>query len=132
MGFSDFRLVGDGYRQFAAWVRELKGYSGVYVIRDLAGTVLYCGESHTGRLYHTLTRHFQAWSGETAGPTYHRDRVDVSVSVVPTAEAVSLQNAVILALNPEDNRRVPAYALVSDEDDAPPPAEDDGTSDIPF
>ena len=132
MGFSDFRLVGDGYRQFAAWVRELKGYSGVYVIRDLAGTVLYCGESHTARLHHTLTRHFQAWSGETAGPTYHRDRVDVSVSVVPSSEAVSLQNAVILALNPEDNRRVPAYALVTDEDDAPPPSDDDGTSDIPF
>lgn len=60
------------------------------------------------------------------------DRVDVSVSVVPPGEALMLQNAVILALNPEDNRRVPAYALVTDEDGAPPDVDGDDTTDVPF
>jgi Uri superfamily endonuclease len=38
-------------------VRDLKGKSGVYVIRENGETV-YVGSS-VGRLYETLTRHFQ-------------------------------------------------------------------------
>ena len=57
--------------RYAPWVRELKDRNGVYVIRDaLDGDVYYVGESHSGRLYSTLTRHFQFWDGYTAGTTY--------------------------------------------------------------
>ena len=67
--------------RYAPWVRELKDRNGVYVIRDaLDGDVYYVGESHSGRLYSTLTRHFQFWDGYTAGTTYDRDGVEVAVS----------------------------------------------------
>ena len=45
------------------WVRALKGKSGVYVIREQTrdddAAIVYVGESHSGKLYETLTRHFQ-------------------------------------------------------------------------
>ena len=55
----EFRSVKEG-RAVAEWVRALKGKSGVYVIREpgFLGEVLYCGESHTGRLYATLLATF--------------------------------------------------------------------------
>lgn len=73
-----------------AWIGELKGKSGVYVIRDFAGRALYVGESHTGRLYQTLTRHFQRWTGKTAGPTYSRGGVMLAVRVTPASRAVAV------------------------------------------
>ncbi len=55
-----YRPVGEVAEPYPDWVRALRGHSGVYVIRDRAsGETLYVGESHTGRLYQTLTRHFQ-------------------------------------------------------------------------
>src|SRR5450631_2471919 len=67
----EFRPVKEGHT-VAEWVKALKGKSGVYVIREpgFFGEVLYCGESHTGRLNTTLLRHFQHWTGKTAGATF--------------------------------------------------------------
>jgi hypothetical protein len=54
-----YRPVGSSGDRYPAWVRELDGKSGVYVIRDAnSHDVLYVGSSST-RLYDTLTRHFQ-------------------------------------------------------------------------
>jgi hypothetical protein len=59
-----YRPIGaDG--RYPAWVRALRGKSGVYLIRerqrDGSHPVVYIGESHADRLYQTLTRHFQTW-----------------------------------------------------------------------
>jgi hypothetical protein len=93
-----------GARGFADWVRALVGQDGVYIIRDAAtGAILYIGESHRGRLYHTLTRHFQAWSGFGSGPTYHPDFVEVAVILTDAATAPYQQFALIQELRPLDN-----------------------------
>jgi len=129
----EFRRVGD-YRAFQPWVRVLDGQNGVYVIRDLAGQVLYIGESHRARLYDTMTRHFQEWSGRTAGPTYHRDRVEVAVCLLPADQAVDVQNALIIALRPLDNRQIPADLVAHETDDSNHAGEllGEDLADVPF
>lgn len=94
------------------WLRALRGKSGVYVIAETTWfglgkpTVVYVGESHTGRLYQTLTRHFQAWSGPTAGGTYGRhDKLVVAVAVTPAGKAVEAQDRLIRKHAPRDNVR---------------------------
>ena len=105
----DFRpLMGDGFFStfdgWPAWLRDLRRRCGVYVIRRRNDKqVLYVGESHTGRLYKTITRHFQAWSGKTAGPLYDRQAVEVAVRVTPPPAAVGAQNNLIDRLAPRDN-----------------------------
>lgn len=97
---------------YPGWVRALKKRSGVYVIRSANDKkTLYVGESHTGRLYETLTRHFQAWSGRTAGPTYGRGSVLVAVKVTPAGRAVDTQNRLICELKPRDNVSSPLCEL---------------------
>jgi excinuclease UvrABC nuclease subunit len=100
----EFQSVKEG-RAIAEWVTALKGKSGVYVIREngFLGNILYVGESHTGRLYSTLLRHFQRWTGPTAGPTFPATKVEVAVIRTPAAKAVELQNAVIAEYNPQLN-----------------------------
>jgi hypothetical protein len=72
-------------RNVAPWVKQLKGKSGVYLIREkdgflfFAGPVVYVEESHTNRLYSTLLRHFQHWIGQTAGPTFAVSKVEVAI-----------------------------------------------------
>ena len=105
--FSD---IGTGYgERYPDWVRGLKASNGVYVIRERRdGVIAYVGESHTDRLYGTLTRHFQAWSPryETAGPTYDRADVEVAAVIVVAPHALALQNDLICSLEPRDNRLV--------------------------
>lgn len=91
---------------YAPWVRALKGRNGVYAIRDAeTGEVLYVGESHTKRLYATLTRHFQSWDGYTAGTTYDRFAVEVATCALdsPRGDVIREQVAVIGRLSPYDN-----------------------------
>ena len=57
----------------------------------------------TGRLYKTVTRHFQAWGGKTAGPTYDRQEVEIAVRVTPPPATVAAQNNLIERLRPRDN-----------------------------
>ncbi|MEK7781408.1 MAG: hypothetical protein AAB370_07900 [Verrucomicrobiota bacterium] len=106
-----FSSVKEG-RQIADWVKALKGKSGVYVIREKVNPiaafldmadVLYIGESHTGRLYATLLRHFQRWTGKTAGATFAASNVEVAVVRCPADRALDLQNAMIQEFRPKLN-----------------------------
>jgi hypothetical protein len=56
---SAYRPVGDTGEPYPEWVRRLRGESGVYSIREIGGPIVYVGSS-VGRLYDTLTRHFQS------------------------------------------------------------------------
>lgn len=114
-----WRPMGNAGEPYPAWVRALKGKSGVYAIRRvgwLTSEVVYVGESHTGNLYKTLTRHFQAWrrgkkwwfgqyvpEQTDPGHTYERSKVEVAVKVAPASRAVSLQEDWIARLKPRDN-----------------------------
>jgi excinuclease UvrABC nuclease subunit len=91
------------------WVQAAAGKSGVYIIRARdGGRILYVGESHTGRLKKTLLRHFQAWSGKTAGKTYGRNAVEIALEITPADRAVARQNKLIADLDPRDNEIDPA------------------------
>lgn len=119
MNWRPLGAFGDTY---PAWVRELAGKSGVYAIRErgwFSTTVVYVGESHTGGLYKTLTRHFQQWHrgkswwrGQYApaqtdpGHTYKRDAVEVAVRTSSRSRALSLQAHWISTLKPRDNVQI--------------------------
>lgn len=112
--FSDYRSVeGAAPGDFARWVRNLKRKSGVYVIRQrgmITGKprrVLYVGESHSGKLYETLTRHFQSWEGPQEDTSYDRAKVCVSVKITTRGKAIDFQNSAITRLDPRDNRQRP-------------------------
>lgn len=99
-----YRPIGKRGHRYPEWVRDLHGKSGVYVIRDLeGGATQYVGESHKGRLKKTLLRHFQRWVGRTAGPTFSRSSVEVSVKVTPSNRAVKAQDRLIFRLKPALN-----------------------------
>src|SRR5208282_6019360 len=104
----EFRPVKHG-RAIAPWVRTLKGRSGCYLIREkngflfFSGDVVYIGESHSNRLYSTMLRHFQHWTGKTAGPTFAASKVEVAVVRCPAARALDLQNAMIAEYRPKLN-----------------------------
>jgi excinuclease UvrABC nuclease subunit len=99
-----FRDLMEG-RKLSPWVHELAGKSGVYMIREkgFLGNVLYCGESHTGRLKKTLLRHFQHWTGKTKGPTFARSKVEIAVFKTRKENAVEMQNALIAEYKPTLN-----------------------------
>lgn len=110
-----YRPVGDRGEPYPDWLRALRGESGVYVIRE-RGVVVYVGESHTGRVYETLTRHFQTWrrwkrwwdgqygEGHDPGLTYDRASVDVAVRVTGHGDpAIEEEAALIRELAPRDN-----------------------------
>jgi hypothetical protein len=119
-----FADVGRYFREpYPDWVRGLKRKNGVYLIRvRKGGELAYIGESHTDRLYSTLTRHLQDWAPYwgTASPTYRRGDVDVSVVVVPKTHAMYLQDELICALEPRDNRLM-CGDLFSGMDEREPP-----------
>ena len=104
----EFRPVKAG-RSIAQWVKELKGRSGVYLIREksdfwiFTGDVVYIGESHTNRLYSTLLRHFQHWTGKTAGATFAASKVEVAIVRCPANRALALQNSLIEEYRPRLN-----------------------------
>jgi excinuclease UvrABC nuclease subunit len=127
---AEWRSIGERGAAYPAFIRALDGKSGVYAIRRaglLFTTVLYVGESHTGNLYKTLTRHFQSWHrgpkrwfvGQYApaqtdpGHTYEREPA-VEVRVQVSRRAVALQTKWIRELKPRDNR-----ALVDELEPAP-------------
>ena len=131
-----FRSVGSSAEPYPDWVRALKGRSGVYVIRELdengEPVVVYVGESHTDRLYDTMTRHLQQWrrwkgfwkgqygQGHDPGLTYDRDTVEVAARVVPPEEALELEARLIRKYNPRDNINGQVEQVDDvDQDDAP-------------
>jgi hypothetical protein len=116
-----YRPIGRSGEAYPDWIRALRGKSGVYVIRerqrDGSTPVVYVGESHTARLYQTLTRHFQTWrrakkfwSGQYTGSqnhdpglTYNRARVTVAVRVLSAERAMDEEARLIVRLRPRDN-----------------------------
>ncbi|MCB9563138.1 MAG: peptidoglycan DD-metalloendopeptidase family protein [Kofleriaceae bacterium] len=114
-----YRPVGSRGERYPDWVRDLKGKSGVYVIREQTrdddAAIVYVGESHSGKLYETLTRHFQTWrrwkgwwrgqygEGHDPGLTYDRDRVEVAVRVTSATKALDEEARLIRRLRPRDN-----------------------------
>jgi len=113
---SAYRDLGNPGENFPAWVRELRGKSGVYVIEDTrAHATLYVGESHTGRLYETLTRHVQRWNLPEAH-SYPRETVSVAVRIVDDPrDAPALQREYIASYAPRDN----VYDTQQDLDEVP-------------
>ena len=111
-----YRIVGASGDPYPDWVRALKGKSGVYVIREIGGDIVYVGSSSAGRLYETLTRHLQAWrrfkgfwkgqyaEGADPGLTYERDAVEVAVRVTSSSVALDEEMRLIARLAPRDNQ----------------------------
>ncbi len=109
-----YRSVGARGEPYPAWVRELRGQSGVYVIRE-DGEVVYVGQSSAGKLYETLTRHLQTWrrwkgfwrgqygEGHDPGLTYARERVEVAVRITDPDDALDEEARLIARLRPRDN-----------------------------
>ena len=114
-----YRPMGKRGEPYPEWVRDLDGKSGVYVIRerkrDGSTEIVYVGESHTNRLYDTLTRHLQTWrrwkgfwkgqygEGHDPGLTYDRDRVEVAVRLTSPSDALDEEARLIRRLRPRDN-----------------------------
>ena len=120
--------------RYPAWIRGLRRANGVYVFKERrTGEIVYVGESHSDRLYSTLTRHLQAWTDKyaTAGATYTRDEVDVAVIVVPAEHATHLQNELICALIPRDNR-LQCVQIFGLDADGHPIEEDDDADEIEY
>ena len=96
----------DRGRGFAPWVRELRGRNGIYLIRDASThEVYYIGESHTRRLFETLTRHLYSWSGFGAGPSYSPERVEVAWLETSPEDARYQQYELIMHFRPLDNQK---------------------------
>lgn len=109
--------VGSSGEPYPARLRELDGKSGVYLIRVNGGPCAYVGESHTGNLRKTLTRHFQEWkrSGKKAfwekhygqqhdpGTVYDRGRCEVAVFLTSAERAPDLEVECIRRYRPTDN-----------------------------
>ena len=109
-------------------ISKLKKSSGVYAIRSVgwfSSSVVYVGESHSGSLYKTLTRHFQAWNrgkswwfGQYApaqtdpGHTYDRGSHEVAFRIATPARALKLQAAWIDSMKPRDNVIIPSEGEV--------------------
>ena len=67
--------VGNAGEFYSEKIRALRNVSGVYVIYDrVEQEITYIGESHTGRLYKTMTRHFQRWKNDQTPYGYDRKK----------------------------------------------------------
>lgn len=114
-----WRRVGGSGENYPEWLRALDGSSGVYAIREagfLGSRVVYVGESHTGNLKKTITRHFQSWgrgkgfwagmfrgSNTDPGRTYDRASCEVCVLVTSPTQAIPTQDKWIREMSPRDN-----------------------------
>jgi len=113
-GSLHYRPLGATGEPYPEWLRALKDKSGVYVIRE-RGEIVYVGESHSRRLYDTLTRHFSTWrrakgfwkghyaEGHDPGLTYNRASVEVAVRVLRDDQAIDEERRLIARLKPRDN-----------------------------
>ena len=99
---------------------EFASSSGVYVLRDRSTkSVIYVGESHTGRLYRTLLRHFHDSSGKFAALqewVHHAPgRLEVLVFETPASEALEAEQEAIMYYEPLINK----VGASSEDSDAP-------------
>lgn len=114
-----FRRVGERGEAYPDWVQDLRGKSGVYIIRerqaDGSAPIVYVGSSSADRLHETLTRHFQTWrrwkgfwrgqygEGHDPGLTYDRGAAEAAVVITPAQHALELESRFIRRLQPRDN-----------------------------
>jgi hypothetical protein len=111
-----YRPVGARAEPYPEWIRALKGKAGVYLIRDLeTHELLYIGSS-AGRLYDTVTRHFQQWrrykgfwrgqygEGHDPGLTYDRNSVEVATRITSPSGSLDEEMRLIARLRPRDNQ----------------------------
>lgn len=112
-----FRAVGTEGDPWPQWIRDLKGKSGVYAIKDHGcdGAVAYVGSSTKGRLYDTITRHFQQWArkkqwwkgmrgaGHDPGLTYKRATSCIAIQITSSDKAKLGEAKMIQRLKPKDN-----------------------------
>lgn len=114
-----YRSVGESGDPYPQWLQRARGKSGVYVIRERdtndEPVIAYVGQSSTGRLYETLTRHLQTWrrwkgfwrgqygAGHDPGLTYDRGSVEVAVKVTASSRALDEEARLIRRLQPRDN-----------------------------
>jgi hypothetical protein len=124
-----YRPIGASGDAYPDWVRALKGKAGVYVIREIeTREVVYVGSS-AGRLYDTLTRHFQTWrrykgfwrgqygEGHDPGLTYKRDRCEVAIRFTSSSASLDEEMRLIARLKPRDN--LIGNASVADDEHVP-------------
>lgn len=110
-----YRPIGTEGEPWPEWVRYLDGVSGVYVIREKHGDkIVYVGSSK-GRLYDTITRHFQNWkrakkfwtgmrgAGHDPGMVYKRNAHTIAVKTTDKGEALETEADLIARLKPRDN-----------------------------
>lgn len=117
-----FNPVGRPGEPYPDWVKQLRHRNGVYVIRDIESKqTLYVGESHSCRLYQTMTRHLQQWNRDRFGSwggehiwhvCFRRDEVEIAILRTPNsqrgaARAKVIQDTLILKLNPKFNLKLP-------------------------
>lgn len=118
------------WSRYAAELAALRGVnvSGVYCIMDEQRRALYVGESHTGRLYDTITRHFRQWKIDPSndaqgrrrgGTTYDRSKVLIAYTLTLPGDAAALQYAEILRLRPRDNAIECSSEACADAHDIP-------------
>lgn len=83
---------------------DLRAKSGVYLIQNPKGVIVYVGYSGTD-LYKTMYRHFQRWNDETqVRATFDKRRAyKVRVVLVSPVKAVRLEKALILKYKPTKN-----------------------------
>lgn len=105
----------DGGLYYADRLENLRGRyaSGVYAFFDArTRECLYIGESHSGRLFDTITRHFRAWKINFArdaqgrrygGRTYNREKIRMDFIETDERDAADTQYAEIQRLQPRDN-----------------------------
>lgn len=107
----------------------VKGRNGVYAIRDAeTHDVLYVGESHTGRMWKTMLRHFQGQrTFDAIGEWTHPNPEDVQVMVWTTLsgpDAQDLEMVIVSRLAPMQVRgmasRVFPHDVEPDDDDDEP------------
>ncbi|HVV84778.1 MAG TPA: hypothetical protein VHE35_17050 [Kofleriaceae bacterium] len=114
-----YRPVGGAGDPYPSWVQDLRGRSGVYVIRerqdDGTAPIVYVGQSSQDRLYETLTRHFQMWrrrkgfwrgqyaEGHDPGLTYDRSACEAATIITAPTAALELEAQLIARLRPRDN-----------------------------
>jgi hypothetical protein len=108
-------LQADGH--YVARIRALREADGCYAIREVyylrRPRCVYVGQSSTGCLYRTLTRHFQEWSRTAAGSFWEKERgpchvydvtrCEVAIFPVPRAQVGALEKHLIAELDPRDN-----------------------------
>jgi len=113
-----------GAYQWDPALSSVQNESGVYVFRDReSGEVLYVGESHTGRLYRTMLRHFHDSSGKFEGlgewVSHAPTRLDYKVFLAPASAVPDLERDAVEHFEPRINKLLVADAE-GDVDDGVP------------